>query len=447
MVESVRHYLIEYLDNKNRNIIVSVSGGADSMVLLNLLISLKTEFDLNIICTHFNHKKRAASEIEFEYLKNYCLDKDIIFEGYEFEYTESELSSNFQSVAREKRIKYLMQIAKKYKSKLIFLGQHGDDQIETILYKISRGSSIRGYSGIRDVYINNNIMFIRPLLNYTKDDIYAYCETNNIKYFEDESNMEDAYFRNRIRKNIIPSFKKESQNIHLKFNQFSNILNDIQDYFEKLSEKYIKNNVSILGNKIKFENDSFNKLHISLKRHILVKLVTDQFINVELDFNKINDMILFIENNKGSKKMSLSNEVFLKREYNSISILNDEYELNFKPYEIKGFGEYKIDNNNILGIYEKGKNHKENKNLLCYNNIEFPLLVRTRKDGDNIELSFGHKKLKDLFIDLKISKFKRDDIILLVNSNNEIICIPELGIIKHNEKLGKVAYIAYSKEE
>ena len=145
--------------NDNDTIIVATSGGPDSMCLLSLVMSLNKK--INIICAHVNHHVRKESDEEYEYVKSFCESNNIIFEGMDIlEYS----SDNFESEARKKRYTFFEELYTKYNAKYILTAHHGDDLIETILMRITRGSNLPGYIGIKEL----DGKYLRPLLNVTQ---------------------------------------------------------------------------------------------------------------------------------------------------------------------------------------------------------------------------------------------------------------------------------------
>ena len=163
-------------------IVVGVSSGPDSMALLHMLQkNLKKE----IICAHINHNVRKESEEEEAYLKEYCIINKIIFETNKI---TSYSQNNFENEAREKRYAFYKKVLKKYNTNYLFLAHHGDDLIETVLMKISRGSNIEGYAGIKEESIVDNIHIIRPLLYFTKEELVKYNQINNIKNSNNNEN-------------------------------------------------------------------------------------------------------------------------------------------------------------------------------------------------------------------------------------------------------------------
>ena len=186
----------------NNYVVIGVSAGPDSMCLLNIL-QKKTN---KIIVCHVNHNVRKESIEEEEYITKYCKDNNLILEKMTI---KNYQENNFENEARKKRYTFYEEILKKYNSSALFLAHHGDDLIETVLMKIARGSNIEGYAGIKEITNIKDYQIIRPLLNYTKEDILKYNKENNIKYYIDNSNKNENYTRNRYRIHILPFLKKE----------------------------------------------------------------------------------------------------------------------------------------------------------------------------------------------------------------------------------------------
>lgn len=391
--------------DKTKPIIVAVSTGVDSMVLLDIVI--KNGF--NVIIAHVNHNKRDASIIEQQYLESFCSNNKLQLHILQYHFNEN---NNFQEDARNKRYDFFYQLAIKYNAKYIFTAHHAQDNVETIIMNIFRGSNLKGYGGISKYSNFKNIIISRPLLNYSKDWIYQYANANNIDYFEDVSNLSNDYTRNKIRNNLLPMLNEINDNYLTKFTQFSNLLTQSFDFIRKTSLQYIKDN--------SIELNVYLKLDECIQKDIINYLFEQyQIINYE---NKINDCHKMLLNDKTNSRLNVGNNLILVKEYNHIYITDE------KKLEIIN---EKLDFDGVCEISKYGTFYFENKLSvdyspflkICYNIKEFPLTIRTRKDGDKINITTGHKKIKDLFIDNKVPINKRDEILIVENSQNEIIWV------------------------
>ena len=415
--------LSKYNIKNNDYIVVGVSGGSDSVALLDLL--LNSIDHSKIVVAHVNHHVRIESDIEEEYLKNFCLERNIIFETTKFlEYKEN----NFENEARKRRYKFYENLLLKYNSKFLFLAHHGDDLIETVMMKIVRGSNLTGYSGIKEKTNKKNYFIIRPLLKFTKEDIITYNKENNLVYFNDRTNEDTNYTRNRYRKTILPLLKKEDPLVHLKFLKYSNILQEYDSYITKICQDLIikKYQDKIKINDFKEEDPFIQKNIIYL---LLVKIYNNED-NLIKEKHLIN-ILNIIKSTKPNQKTNLPKGYIAIKEYNEVYFtkkIKDKtnYKIELKPFNI-------IDNH----IIKKIDNTNNNGNDICTldsSTIALPLYIRNRKEGDYLEVKNlkGKKKVKELFIEAKIPLNKRNSYPLLVDSNDNILWVPNIKKSKFN---------------
>ena len=413
------------LDNE-KYIVVGVSAGPDSMALLDYLIKhIKTK----IICAHINHNVRKESKEEQEFLENYCLKNNVIFEGMKI---DMYCGKNFEAEAREKRYNFYFKILEKYQCKYLFLAHHGDDLIETVLMKISRGSNLEGYAGIKKISLfKNKYYIVRPLLNYTKQDILDYLKNNNIKYYIDRTNEDTNYTRNRYRKYILPFLLNEDINIHKKFIKYSEILTETDNYIKKETKNLVN---KIYKNK-KFYITDFNQLEDFMKKNILYYILNNLYDNKPniVTERHINNIIKLINsNNNGS--LNMPKGIIVSKEYNSI-LFNEIEKRKNNNYKIK------LNKNNIINkhIIKIINNTTDDGNNICRidsNEIRLPLYIRNINNGDFIEVLGlnGKKKVTDIFKEKKIPVNERNNYPLLVDSNDKILWIPNLKKSKFNKK-------------
>lgn len=410
----MNHVLDDYIFNNY--VVIGVSAGPDSMCLLDLLQKKTTK----IVVCHINHNVRKESIEEEEYITKYCQDKNIILEKTTI---NNYQENNFENEARKKRYMFYEEILKKYNSKTLLLAHHGDDLIETILMKISRGSNLEGYAGIKEVSNVKNYQIIRPLLKYTKEDIINYNKSNNIKYYNDSSNQSTNYTRNRYRLNILPLLKKEDKNIHKKYLKYSKTLIEYDDYIKR----EVKRNINNVYKDNIINIDNLNKLDTFLIKNILYNIMNNIYQNKNniITDRHIQNIISLLNNAKPNIKIDLPNNKEIVKEYNKL-IIKD------KTSDIKN---YKIEFNDKIEIesliIEKIESEDDDSNSVCRLNskdITLPLYIRNREDGDYIILkgSNNRKKIKEIFIEKKLPLKKRNNYPLLVDSNNNIIWIPNI---------------------
>jgi len=409
----MNHVLDDYIFNNY--VVIGVSAGPDSMCLLDLLQKKTTK----IVVCHINHNVRKESIEEEEYITKYCQDKNIILEKTTI---NNYQENNFENEARKKRYMFYEEILKKYNSKTLLLAHHGDDLIETILMKISRGSNLEGYAGIKEISNVKNYQIIRPLLKYTKEDIINYNKSNNIKYYNDSSNQSTNYTRNRYRLNILPLLKKEDKNIHKKYLKYSKTLIEYDDYIKREVKRNINNVYK--DNIININN--LNKLDTFLIKNILYNIMNNIYQNKNniITDRHIQNIISLLNNTKPNIKIDLPNNKEIVKEYNKL--IKDKTS-DIKNYKIEFNDKIEIENL----IIEKIESEDDDSNSVCRLNskdITLPLYIRNREDGDYIILkgSNNRKKIKEIFIEKKLPLKKRNNYPLLVDSNNNIIWIPNI---------------------
>lgn len=404
------------------SIVVAVSGGPDSMALLHLLTRVKNAMDIEIICAHVNHNTGRKGQLEEQqYVEKYCRNNNLIFEGMVI---EDYGDDNFENEARTKRYNYFEQLVREYHAKYLFTAHHGDDLIETILMRMVRGSTLRGYSGFSKIVDRGYYKIVRPFIEITKQEIIDYNKKNKIRYFIDSTNKQDIHTRNRYRKYIVPEFKKEDYNVHKKFYKFSTILLEYNDYIDKQVEKVIPKvypqNVLNIEEFLKLERVIAMKVIYYILEQIYqedLMLITDH--HAELIYNliiskKANSYIYLPNNLKGIK--SYNQLVFVKE-----TMKTDEYEIEIIDY-------LNLPNGKNIEVIKNSNQTDNNICRLSSDEVKFPLRVRTRINGDKMSIKgmLGSKKINDIFIDEKITVNERNMWPIVVDSNNTVVWLPGL---------------------
>lgn len=405
--------------HKFDKIVVGCSTGPDSMALVDMLLKVRDKYQLSIIIAHVNHNVRKESFEEAKFLEDYCLQNNLIFESM---IIENYGDDNFHNEARFIRYNFFDNIVHKYEANYLMTAHHGDDLIETILMRIVRGSNLSGYSGFKNYIEMDDYVIARPLINYTKDELEEYDKVNNVTYFVDASNSKDTYTRNRYRKYVLPFLKEEESDVHLKFLKFSNTLDEASRFIIKSRNKALSrvmDNEKILIDKFLLEDDYIQK-------EILYYILNDYYQDdlILLNDKHIDLMMNLIKSQKVNSFINLPNEVLAKKNYNYFEI-GRETEV-VAGYEIEFDNYVTLPDNHII---EKISETDDNSNNICRlnsNDIALPLIVRTRKIGDKINVKGlgGSKKVKDIFIDKKITLSDRDNWPIVVDSTGKIVWIP-----------------------
>lgn len=413
-------------------VVIGVSGGPDSMALLYIMNQFKEKIGFKIICAHVNHNKRPESEKEQKCLEKYCKENNIIFEYIKINNWGDD---NFHNEARTVRYNFFDEIINIYSARYLMTAHHGDDLIETILMRIVRGSTLKGYSGFSRIVDKGNYTLVRPLITVTKTEIEDFDIKNNIWYAIDSSNNEDHYTRNRYRHKVLPFLKKEDPNVHKKFLKYSKILLENNEFIENEASKYF-NKVFHNGN---LNIDKFVQLDKVIQNKIIYNILEriygdDLFIicdaHVDLIFN-------LISSNKSNSIVHLPNNLVVIKSYNDLVFTYDEEQTD--KYEIEVINIVNLPNGKII---EKTTDTNEiSNNIIRLNSkeIALPLYVRNKRNGDKMTIKgmTGTKKISDIFIDDKIKTSERNAWPVVLDSEENIVWLPGLKKSKFDKKISQ----------
>lgn len=416
-MNNVNDFLNSFL-KKDDTIVVCVSAGPDSMCLIDKLISFKVKYNLNLIVAHVNHNKREQSEEEKIYVETYCKNNNLIFEYLSI---ENYGDDNFQTEARNKRYDFFEQLVNKYKANYLMTAHHGDDLIESILMKISRGSTLSGYLGFKQITDRGYYKIVRPLIYLTKQEIEEYNQVNNIKYYVDESNKSNHYTRNRYRHFVLPFLKEEDSEVHIKYLKFNKLLENYSNYFDNMTKSIIE---KIYNNNI-LDLNKFNTYEEIIKKHIISNILYEIYIDdiPLINDNHVNLIVDLIESRKQSASITLPNNLIIKKDYKNLIFNYNNIEEHF---DIEFDKRIEFNDGHIIEKTKKSNDFSNYVIHLSSKEIKLPLYVRNRKEGDIMEVKNlnGTKKVKDIFIDSKISMDKRNSIPLLFDANDNLLWIP-----------------------
>ena len=399
-------------------IVVGISGGPDSVCLLHILTRLKEKLDIDIYAAHLNHQIRGIeAQKDALYVSEICDKMGItcFLKSIDVPNYCKENSLSIEEGARKLRYEMFDEIKQKTKSNKIAIGHNLNDQAETVLMRIMRGTGLQGLRGIE--YSRENGV-IRPLLDIERKDIEKYCEVHKLNPRIDESNLQNIYTRNKIRLELIP-YMMDNFNTNLieSIVRMSNNLKSDSDYIELQSEAKFKDLCKTTSDTVNINISDFSKLHNAIKVRVLRKGIKYLLGDTNfIDQKHIEDIMELESESKINKMLTIPRGVFVYRKKDCITlttteIVNEEIEF---LYSIPTNGFVKI--KELKTIVEtqtmtkdRYKNMKVDKMSRGFdlNKIKGGIVVRSRQQGDKIKLVGGTKKVKDLFIDLKIPREER----------------------------------------
>lgn len=392
-------------------VIVGLSGGADSISLINVLKKL----DYDVIAVHINHMIRGEeAQRDENFVISFCNKNNIPLKVYRKNIPLIAKESGISEELAGRNIRYLCfeDALNEFKAKKIAVAHNMDDNLETMLFNLVRGSGIKGLCGIPPV--NGNI--IRPLIDIQRCDIESYLKQCGISFITDSTNKENVYSRNIIRNCIVPHFSKINSSYVKNAKRCSDILRDENAYIQKMTDKYIEKNCFFSSENVKIHIDP-NEDAVILRRVIVDCINRLTFYDGELSYKNVSDILslstgkifnigdnISINNSYGELIISKSGqntpyyEYFVPKENFSLKIKETSETLNFEIISHSDSINYSQENTSFLDIDKLGK-----------------LTVRNRREGDRF-IPTGmnkEKKLKDFFIDSKIPVSLRNKLPIL----------------------------------
>lgn len=422
VLDTIKKYNMLEIGDK---VIVALSGGPDSVCLLHILYTLKQKYNLTIYAAHVNHCLRGEeADADEEYAKKLSarLGIECFVKRVDINKLSKERGLSSESAGREARYEFFEELRKRLQANKIALAHNANDQAETVLMRIIRGSGMEGITGIKPIRGN---IFIRPIINIRRGSIEKYCEVNDLNPRIDKTNLENIYARNKIRLELIPYIEENfNEDIISTLNRFADTISRDNDYLESLSQEMYKSYCEKKEHKVIIYKEAFEEQEAILTRIVrkAISEIKGNLYNVEKVH--IYDLLKLQDGTTG-RKINLPDNVTAFNNYGNIELSRNktsskneaqsEYTLSIDTKKL-------IEKFNIsisLRIISPNEriNFKDGEYTKYFDadKVKNKVIVRSRKDGDRFT-PFGmknSKKLKDFFIDLKVPQEERDKIPLI----------------------------------
>jgi tRNA(Ile)-lysidine synthase len=428
VIKTIEKYKL--FDKKDR-VVVALSGGPDSTALLVALAQIAKLLDFSIIVAHYNHGLRGTSSDEDEKYSQELAEKfGLIFISGKMDQKLRQKGQSPEDFYRQQRYQFLNKVAEDYNAQKIALGHNVQDQAETVLLNLLRGSGLEGLKGILPM---RDGKFIRPLIEVSRSEIIDFLSEAGISYCQDSSNESNIYLRNKIRFELIPYLQdKFNPKIEENLAQMAEILRQDDDY--------IRNSVQEAMESTYIQNQPNGGISLNIEyvmglapaiRSRLFKKILESLSPEKNGFSFINIKALegLTQVTGSGKRISLPFGIEAKREYDNLILTRDNTGLKQVDYEypvnIPGIIHVKEINRTISieKIFrDKMDLQSKNKVYLDLDKIQQPVILRNRRDGDRFQpLGMkGRQKIKSLFINQKILRDKRNEIMLLVDQSSVI---------------------------
>ncbi|WP_435261361.1 tRNA lysidine(34) synthetase TilS [Tenacibaculum sp. nBUS_03] len=408
-----QHLILNFPFLEGKKILVAISGGVDSVVLTYLLKKL----NYNIYLAHCNFQLRGnESDLDEEFIKN--LGEKFNLETFTIKFSTQEYQNNnklsIQLAARELRYNWFYKLLKEQKIDYIVTAHHSNDNLETFIINLTRGTGLEGFTGIPPI----NGKTIRPLLKFSREEILQYAKLNSIVWREDASNTEIKYTRNKIRHNIIPILKEINPNLINSFNNTSNFLQQSQQIINDTIEQKSLEIISYDGEIKKFDIKKIKEL--SNPKAYLYYLLK------KYGFTEWNDVFNLIYAQTGKLLTTKSHTLLKDRDFLLLlpsnkftNTENQQVTINSSDLKVS----YPV--NLLFKNVQETTSLDKNTIYVDKNSLNYPLTLRKWNDGDFFypKGMLGKKKISKYFKDEKISLIEKQNIWILCSGKNEIIWI------------------------
>jgi len=412
-----KHKLFE----NGEKIIAAVSGGIDSMVLLDALHRLSERMSLKVAVAHFNHQLRQAeSDADESFVLESAKERGLecYIERANIEAASEAKKISIQEAAREARYEFLTKLRRSLGFQKIATAHHADDNTETILFNLFRGAGVHGLSGIP--VMRSDLCVIRPLIFATRERIENYAATRNIRYREDSTNSDSHYTRNFLRNKLIPMIRENvNPNLTATLLRTSELFDQLEDYLEDAAAAAVREAVSERSSqKLVIDLKVLHGKPLFLQEHILMQLGRD-FLSSYLDFNSVKTLLNISSAETGSSA-SISKDAVAYRNRNNLVLMHFTRRPPFR-YSIElnksyGFGNFSFASEPVMDANLSGDPNVE---FIDGDKVSQNLIIRNWSEGDwFVPLGMkDKKKLSDFFIDEKVPLFEKQGVPILLSDD------------------------------
>lgn len=426
------------------SVVCAVSGGADSICLLHTMLTLKSEYNLTVYVANVNHLIRGEeSDLDSEFVKKICRAADVecFYREYDVVKIAKQRKIGEEECGRILRYEFFNEISEKLNGAKIATAHNLNDNAETVLFRLIRGTSAEGICGIK--HKRENI--IRPLLDVSREEIEKYLYENSISWREDSTNKIPVYARNKIRLNVMPHLRDISKGAEQK----------IVAAAQRISEdnEFINECARVVENECLFETyiltEPFASSPFPLKRRIAANALK-KWGTREVTAEKIEKFIAFFDKDSG-KQFDIDSDSYAEKAYDRVNFCKRSINDDFSEFLDIGHNVSRDGWELSIEILTKPISKRGN-NIAVFDaeKLTLPLLVRYRRDGDKIlpKGMHGTKKISDIFTDEKIDRHLRRVIPVVENDS----CIVYIGGIRQtsfyevDENTEKFLVIKYTKK-
>ena len=462
MLNKIRRTIETYgMIQRNDRIGVAVSGGPDSVALLKALDMSAADFGAELVVLHLNHGMRDRESVrDEEFVGTLCGEMGVPFvsERVSVPDVRRNRKGSWEEIAREERYRFFREKLEEQKLDKIALGHNLNDQAETVLINLLRGSGLEGLRGI--VPVRDGI-FIRPLIETSREEIMAFLEGEHIDFIIDSSNRSEYYLRNRLRNSLIPELAAHYAADPVgTIGRTADILRVEDDFLSREVDRFLAGSgIDRDGERLTLDISEWRALHEALRRRVVKRILEEKTDDTKgIRYEHVMALCDLMTGENPGGMLSMPFNIRVHREYGTLVIARGETRTRTDGETIFA-AEVPVPGRVDLGerggavtldfVHQKDVDYGlEQTVFIDYDRVLFPLRIRAVRPGDRIQpLGMrGTKKVKSVFIDKKVPRGKRSEIPLLVDRDSVLwipgICMSErVKITDMTEKVVKIEII------
>ena len=409
--------------NINDTVVIGVSGGADSVVLLDVIykISMLCHYNFNIKVAHVNHQIRETAIRDQLFVEELCKKYGVEYHcrSIDVESFGKENNMSCEEAGRKIRYDFFRELAGEHGK--IATAHNANDNAETVLMRFFRGTGLKGLCGI--AYKNNNI--VRPILNVSRKDIEEYIKECHLTHITDETNLVPIYTRNKIRLNVIPMIENNfNPNFCNTVNNNIRAFNEDMDFISEHAQKSYEEVCYTNQNGVSINVEKFNTLHVAIQNRVVAMAIETVKGNAtNISFANIDDVMSLFNKTNGNS-VDIADNVIANRTYNTVDIQfktkEKEAVQNDEIIISEHIGDIVEINGEFVKIRVVEKDYVTNNELKMYVPFEKKdnLVFRKRKDGDHYRKQKNMTcSLKKHLSNIKMSTEKRNNLMFLYDKN------------------------------
>ena len=438
--------VIQYIEEQRileagDHVLIGVSGGADSLALLYFLDKFADLFQIVIGVAHLHHGLRGqAADADEEFVRNFCQQRKIPFFSRQrnIQVISQIEKISVEEAGRKERYDFFMAIAEEQGYNRIAMGHHINDQAETMLMRLIRGTGVKGVSGIKSSRDN---LYIRPFLCLQKKEILNYCDIHKLAFRTDATNFQRDYTRNKIRLDIMPMILAINPRAEVHFNEFTKIANEYEAFFEKYVDQLEDQILTLKEQRVLINRDLWLKEEPVVQKEILRRSIFKFKGSLkEIEYNHITAFYSLLKSDKTIWEIHFPHDILIMRRYDRVMVVEKQKSVGaiIAPKRILPNKTYLFSKERLIletklvsqdefrkktAIFSKEMEIHSEK-YFDYDKIKDILVLRSRQSGDYFYPTglTGKKSIKKYCIDKKIDRNRRDQIPLLV-TGGEVLWI------------------------